>query len=115
MAPVTNMMSRFDVESNLTGIIQNLTTLTGAPEALHLNRGTGEDSLAIIGRHPDVSDPESCLSLSDTIDLTFHQLVSPFNAPPFVTYKEMEDHITESGSGKELRSDSGRTGLSRLG
>jgi hypothetical protein len=59
MALATDLLLRFDLENNLTGIMQNLTTLTGAPEALNLNRSTSEDGLVIIGRHPDVSDPRS--------------------------------------------------------
>lgn len=52
----TDLKLRFDLEANLDGIMQNLTTLSGAPEALHRNRGAAENSLTLIGRHPDVSD-----------------------------------------------------------
>ncbi|KUJ19771.1 uncharacterized protein LY89DRAFT_731026 [Mollisia scopiformis] len=92
----SSQWKRFDLEGNLAGIMQNLTTLTGAPEALQVTRGTAEDGLMpLIGRHPD--------------------LANPFNCPPFVTLKEMEQHISESGGEHDARSQSGRTGLPRLG
>ncbi|CZR59317.1 uncharacterized protein PAC_09209 [Phialocephala subalpina] len=74
-------------------IMQNLNTLPGAPEQSTVTRGTAEDGLK----------PLLC-GLSE--------LSSPFNAPPFVTLKEMED---SRGAEKDRRSQLPRTGLPRLG
>lgn len=96
--------------------MQNLNTLPGAPDqSSTATRGTVEDGLKpLLGGLSDVSavkeldEDEQFLQQS----LMNVQLSSPFNAPPFVTLKEMED----SGScEKDRRTQMPRTGLMRLG
>ncbi|KAF8866037.1 hypothetical protein BDZ45DRAFT_796270 [Acephala macrosclerotiorum] len=89
----SSQWKRFDLDGSITEIMQNLNTLPGAPDqSPTATRGTVEDG------------PKPVLSgLSD--------LSSPFNAPPFVTLKEMEN----SGSGeKDRRTQMPRTGFTRL-
>jgi len=77
---------RFDIEGKLSSMMKNLTTLPGAPESGTVTRGSVDDGLfPLLSRK---SDRES-----------------PFNAPPFVTLQEMEDHKKDSGirNGKEFQ------------
>lgn len=47
---------RFDLNGSMTGIMQNLNTLAGAPEQSSITRGTAEDGLKpLLGSYPDVS------------------------------------------------------------
>jgi hypothetical protein len=78
-------------------MMKNLTTLPGAPESGTVTRGSVDDGLfPLLSRKSDVSELEG-LNRRDIANNTRMQRESPFNAPPFVTLQEMEDHKKDSG------------------
>lgn len=90
--------------------MENLTTLPGAPDSRTVTRGSNHEGLfPLLARKSDVSQHES-LTQQTKADNARSQRESPFNAPPFVTVQQLEDHKKDSGMGEGEEFQPSRTG-----
>ena len=83
--------------------MKKLTALPGAPESRTVTRGSVDDGLLpLLSRKSDVSELEG-LNRRNIANKPRMQRESPFNAPPFVTLQEMEDHKDSGIGGEEFQ------------